>query len=58
MKSEEVMYEGILEYAREYKRHEGKSEEQIEQEMTEFQKTPMNTLKALARIDCRCSKSY
>ncbi|WP_394234612.1 alpha/beta hydrolase [Niallia oryzisoli] len=47
IKSEEVMYEGILDYAREYKRLEGKTEEQIGQEMTEFQKTPMKTLKAL-----------
>ena len=29
---------------------EGKSEEQIEQEMNEFQKTPMNTLKALQNL--------
>jgi carboxylesterase len=47
IKSEEVMYEGILEYAREYKKHERKSEEQISKEMEEFQKTPMQTLKAL-----------
>lgn len=47
IKSEEVMYEGILQYAREYKRLEGKNEGQIEQEMEEFRKTPMNTLKAL-----------
>ncbi|MBU8880909.1 carboxylesterase [Bacillus sp. FJAT-29790] len=47
IKSEEVMYEGILQYAREYKRLEGKSEEQIEQEMNAFQQTPMKTLKAL-----------
>jgi carboxylesterase len=47
IKSEEVMYEGILQYAREYKKLEGKSEEQIQQEMDEFQKTPMRTLKAL-----------
>jgi carboxylesterase len=47
IKSEEVMYEGILEYAREYKKHERKSEEQINKEMEEFQKTPMQTLKAL-----------
>jgi carboxylesterase len=50
IKSEEVMYEGILSYAREYKRMEGKSEDQIEQEMAEFQKTPMKTLKALQEL--------
>ncbi|MBW8351935.1 carboxylesterase [Bacillus sp. IITD106] len=47
IKSEEVMYAGILDYAKEYKQFEGKSEEQISQEMEEFQKTPMKTLKAL-----------
>ncbi|MBS4200249.1 carboxylesterase [Bacillus sp. FJAT-49732] len=47
IKSEEVMYEGILDYAKEYKRFEGKSEEQIAEEMKHFQKTPMNTLKSL-----------
>lgn len=47
IKSEEVMYEGVLEYAREYKKREGKSEDQIQQEMEEFKKTPMNTLNAL-----------
>ncbi|QOR66172.1 carboxylesterase [Cytobacillus suaedae] len=50
IKSEEVMYNGILDYAREYKKYEGKSSEQIENEMIEFQKTPMNTLKALQEL--------
>ncbi|WP_290429023.1 carboxylesterase [Ectobacillus sp. JY-23] len=47
IKSEETMYEGILAYAREYKRYEGKSPEQIEEEMNAFRQTPMNTLRAL-----------
>lgn len=46
-KSEEVMYNGILHYAREYKRLEGKSEETIGEEMKDFAKTPMETLKEL-----------
>jgi carboxylesterase len=50
MKSEEVMYEGVCEYAKEYKRREQKSPEQIEEEMEEFKKTPMNTLKALQKL--------
>ncbi len=50
LKSEEVMYEGVVEYAREYKRFEGKTPEQIEQEIEEFKKTPMNTLKALQNL--------
>lgn len=47
IKSAETMYEGVLDYARQYKKMEGKSSEQIEMEMIEFQKTPMKTLKAL-----------
>ncbi|MCJ8007708.1 alpha/beta hydrolase [Lederbergia wuyishanensis] len=50
IKSEEVMYGGILDYAKEYKRFEGKSEEQISVEMEEFKKTPMKTLKALQEL--------
>ncbi|MGD6889664.1 carboxylesterase [Bacillus mobilis] len=50
IKSEETMYQGILAYAREYKKREQKSPEQIEQEMLEFQKTPMDTLKALQQL--------
>src|SRR6478752_611112 len=50
IKSEEVMYEGVLAYAREYKKREGKSSEQIEQEMEEFKQTPMNTLKSLQEL--------
>ncbi|MCJ7840253.1 carboxylesterase [Lederbergia sp. NSJ-179] len=49
-KTEEAMYEGVLQYAKEYKQFEGKSKEQIEQEMNEFQKTPMRTLKALQHL--------
>ena len=50
IKCEEVMYEGVLAYAREYKKREGKSSEQIEQEMEEFKQTPMNTLKSLQEL--------
>lgn len=50
IKSEEVMYKGVLAFAREYKKHEGKSEAIIELEMEEFQKTPMKTLKALQNL--------
>ncbi|KPC97436.1 Carboxylesterase [Geobacillus sp. BCO2] len=50
IKSEETMYKGVLEYAREYKKREGKSEEQIEQEMERFKQTPMKTLKALQEL--------
>ncbi|WP_221566843.1 carboxylesterase [Alkalihalobacillus sp. TS-13] len=50
IKSEEIMYQGVLDYAKEYKKYEGKSEDQIEKEMEEFKKTPMNTLKALQEL--------
>ena len=49
-KSEEIMYQGILEYAREYKQSEGKPPEQVEREMTNFQQTPMETLKKLQTL--------
>ncbi|WP_096157067.1 MULTISPECIES: alpha/beta hydrolase [Bacillus] len=48
IKSEDVMYKGVLEYAREWKKREGKSEEQIETEISTFQ--PMNTLKELQQL--------
>ncbi|MBS4190381.1 carboxylesterase [Bacillus sp. FJAT-49705] len=57
IKSEEVMYEGILQYASDYKKLEGKSEEEIEKEMIEFRKTPMNTLKALQGLIADVRKS-
>ncbi|WP_404329825.1 alpha/beta hydrolase [Mesobacillus maritimus] len=50
MKSEEVMYKGVLAYAKEYKKLEGKSDEVIENEMNEFEKTPMKTLTALREL--------
>ena len=50
LKDEDVMYEGVLNYAREYKRFEGKSEEVIEKEMEDFKKTPMKTLKELQNL--------
>ncbi|BBP92334.1 hypothetical protein BsIDN1_59520 [Bacillus safensis] len=50
IKSEEVMYQGVLDYARNYKKFEGKSEDQIEQEMESFKKTPMDTLRSLQEL--------
>ncbi|MDQ0857352.1 carboxylesterase [Bacillus sp. V2I10] len=50
IKSEEVMYKGILEYARNFKKFEGKSEAEIKEEMKQFEKTPMNTLRALQEL--------
>ncbi len=50
IKSEEVMYEGVIKYARDIKQLEGKSKEQIEKEMNDFEKTPMNTLRSLQQL--------
>ncbi len=50
IKSEETMYNGVVDYARQYKKLEGKSQEQIEIEIEEFKKTPMGTLKALQEL--------
>ncbi|MEJ9228541.1 carboxylesterase [Peribacillus butanolivorans] len=50
IKSEEMMYKGVLEYAREFKKYEGKTQDQIEQEMDRFADKPMNTLKALQEL--------
>jgi carboxylesterase len=50
IKSEEIMYQGILEYAREYKQREGKTTEQVELDIKDFQQTPMKTLKALQTL--------
>jgi carboxylesterase len=47
IKSEEVMYQGVIEYATEYKRQEGKSEEEIEAEMDQFKQAPMEKIKQL-----------
>ncbi|WP_312092657.1 carboxylesterase [Niallia sp.] len=55
IKSEEVMYEGVLEYARSYKQREKKSEEVIEQEMAQFK--PMHTLKELQNLIKEVSES-
>ncbi len=50
IKSEEIMYDGVVKYARQYKQFEGKSEDQIEKEIEAFKKTPMNTLKSLQNL--------
>lgn len=50
IKSEEVMYRGVLAYAEEYKRREQKDNEQIREEMEQFKQAPMKTLKALQEL--------
>lgn len=50
IKSEKMMYKGVLEYAREFKKYEGKTQDQIELEMDLLADKPMNTLKALQEL--------
>lgn len=50
IQSEETMYQGILDFARDYKKRQGKPEDEIEREMEEFKKTPIKTLKALQNL--------
>ncbi|OXS79402.1 alpha/beta hydrolase [Domibacillus enclensis] len=47
MKDEQTMYNGVVEYARGFKKFEGKSADIIEEEIKAFKQTPMNTLNAL-----------
>lgn len=47
IKSEEILYKGVLAYAEEYKKREQKSVAEIKAEMEQFKKLPMTTLKAL-----------
>jgi carboxylesterase len=47
MKDEVTMYNGVVEYARGFKKFEGKSAAVIEEEIKVFKQTPMNTLNAL-----------
>ncbi|WP_088006500.1 alpha/beta hydrolase [Indiicoccus explosivorum] len=50
MKTTELMYEGVLEYAREYKKYEGKDEAVIEREVAALQETPMESLPELRNL--------
>lgn len=50
MKSTDLMYQGVLEYAREYKKYEGKDDKLIEEEMKKFEEKPMETLAELREL--------
>lgn len=50
MKTTDLMYEGVLKYAREYKKYEGKDPLVIEEEMKKFQETPMESLTDLRNL--------
>lgn len=50
MKTTDLMYEGVLKYAREYKKYEGKDDAVIEEEMEKFQERPMESLQGLREL--------
>ncbi|WP_096202490.1 alpha/beta hydrolase [Bacillus sp. FJAT-45350] len=49
-KAEGLKYQGIVDYAQDYKKREQKSEEQIKAEMEKFKETPMESLKDLKNL--------
>lgn len=50
MKTTDLMYEGVLSYAREYKKFEGKDEQQIEKDMEVLQQQSMPSLADLRAL--------
>ncbi|MFJ7935534.1 alpha/beta hydrolase [Sporosarcina sp. NPDC096371] len=50
MKTTDLMYEGVLAYAREYKKYEGKDEQQIEKDMEALQQQAMPSLADLRTL--------
>jgi len=50
MKTTELMFEGVLKYARDYKRYEGKDTSHIEEEVEELQKQSMEGLSDLRKL--------
>src|SRR6185312_8831543 len=50
MKTTDLMYEGVLSYAREYKKYEGKDEQQIEKDIEALQQQSMPSLTDLRAL--------
>lgn len=50
MKTTDLMYEGVVKYAKEYKKYEGKETAVIEEEMKKFKEKPMDSLKDLQQL--------
>ncbi len=44
------LYQGVLQYAKEYKQLENKSKEQVEKEMNDFKKLPIDTLESISEL--------
>lgn len=52
MRTLDVMFEGVLKYAREYKQREGKSAEEVEQEIAWIKQQGMPSLASLQQLVC------
>lgn len=50
-KTKERLQEGVVKYAKEYKQYEGKSKEQVEEEMDAFKELPMDTLEDIGDLN-------
>lgn len=50
MKTTDLMYEGVLQYAEQYKKYEGKSEEEIEREVAALREQTMDSLPELQQL--------
>ena len=50
MRTTDMMYEGVLKYAREYKKFEGKSEEEIEKDIEALRAQTMPSLEDLRAL--------
>ena len=50
MKTTDVMFEGVIKYAREYKKYEGKTEQEIEEEVEAITTNSNGNLIGVKRI--------
>lgn len=50
-KSRERLQEGVYQYAKEYKQYEGKSKDQVAEEMEKFKAMPMETLETVSNLN-------
>lgn len=55
--SEAVMFQGILQFAKEYKQREGKGADEIVREMEAFEKLPFETIKGLQDLISEVSRN-
>jgi len=50
MKTTEIMFQGVLDYAKEYKKYEGKTKEEIDQEVEAMKQRSMPSLTELREL--------